>query len=160
MSNAKYAREKNRSFACTLIHSWTKIYATKLFCCWGVRRRTDSVAVFCGSPLGQWRFRFLGQKNREGLTDLDELWPSYRGSPRIGTTFFPTGEIPVTREKIAFRQNFGIFSGEIGQDTVTKISPRTPLGGSHITQSKFRPWPLTILRNLGKTFLGVGPLGA
>jgi len=48
----------------------------------GVRRRTDSVPVFCGSPLRPMEISVFWPKNREGLTDLDKLWPSYRGDPR------------------------------------------------------------------------------
>ena len=50
--------------------------------CGGVRQRIDSVPVFCGSPLRPMEISVFWPKNREGLTDLDELWPSYRGDPR------------------------------------------------------------------------------
>jgi len=40
------------------------------------------------------------------------------------------------------------------QGTVTKILSPTALGGPRMMQSKFRPRPLKILRNWGKTFWG------
>jgi len=106
---------------------------------------------------GQWRFRFFWPKNREGLTDLDELWPNYRGDSAHSHNFFPMRKIPVTREKIVIRQNFGIFVREnrprYSYQNFTTYDP----WGPHITQSKFRPWPLKLLRNWGKTFWGWGP---
>ena len=58
---------------------------------------------------GQLDFAFFGQKigtvQRSGLP----LGSVIGGPPRIATTFFPTGEIPVTLEKIIFCQTFGIF---------------------------------------------------
>ena len=75
--------------------------------------------------LGPMGFRVFWPKNREGLTDLDELWPNYRGTPAHSHNFFQTGEIPVTREKSFIVKILKFFSG---QGTVTKISPHTPLG--------------------------------
>ena len=125
--------------------------------CGGVTVMNDSVPEFYGSPLGPMGFRVFWSKIRDRLTDWAELWPTYRGYQGASTQCFLTGDFSCnSRNRRYSSKLWNFFSGEMGQGTVTKISPHTTLGGPRITQSKFRPWPLTILGNWGKTFLGVG----
>jgi len=71
--------------------------------------------------------------------------------------FFEYTRLPVTREIDDIRQNFGIFSPRNGPRYSYQIFTTYDPWGRRITQSKFRPWPLTILRYWGKLFGGGGP---
>ena len=98
---------------------------------------TTPFQTFAVHHWGQWRFRFFGQKNLEGLTDLYELWPSYRGTTAHRHNVFQTGEIPVTREKIVIRQNFAIFFwGNEPRYSYQNFTTYDPWG-PRITQLKF-----------------------
>ena len=74
----------------------------------------DSVPDFCGSPLGAMEISVfwpkIGTVQRSGLP----LGSIIGGTSAHRHNFFPTGEIPVTREIDDIRQNFGIFTGEMG----------------------------------------------
>jgi len=110
---------------------------------------------------GQWRFRFFGQKigavQRSGLP----LGSIIGGTTAHRHNVFLTGEIPVTREIDDIHQNFGIFFGEMGQGTVTKVSPHTTLGSPYnaIKISTLAP---KNFEKFGKNFYGgrgPGPWG-
>jgi len=106
---------------------------------------------------GQRDFTFFGQKigtvQRSGLPLGSIIGETPAHSHNF---FFRQGNSCNSRKKSFFVRIFEFFSGEIGQGTFTKISPYNPWG-PHITQSKFRPCPLPILRNRGKTLGGGGP---
>jgi len=69
--------------------------------------------------------------------------------------FFGKWEILVTRKKVDFRRNFGIFFCENGpRYRCQNFIPDGPWG-PRLAHSKNWPHPLRFLKNLGKTFLGV-----
>jgi len=65
----------------------------------------------------------------------------------------------VTREIVLFQRNFGFFSCESGPRYSCQNFIPMGLGGPRMAHSKIWTSPLRFLKNLGKTFLGVGRPG-
>ena len=103
----------------------------------------------------QWDFEFF-HLYREGSTAGGVPWQYHRGSRAHALNFFECAEIRITRETDDFRQTFGIFCGEMGQGTVTKILSLTPLGSPYNAIEILTLTPNNF-QKLGKNFRGGGP---
>ena len=90
---------------------------------------TDSVPDFCGSPLGAMEISFFWPKNREGLTDLDELWSTYGGNLRAYAQLFI--EVPLVqyaRNRRISAKIWNFFPGKWAKVQLPNFHHIRPLG--------------------------------
>jgi len=80
--------------------------------------------------LGQRDFEFFGRKILAVSPMALNFGLLIGGTNVHPLDLFEFTRFPVTREIDDIRQNFGIFSGEMDQGTVTNFSPRTTLGAA------------------------------
>ena len=113
--------------ACTDV---IRIQTQNDFCCFPSVSITNSVDDVSGSPLGQRDFEFFGRKILAVSPMALNFGLLIGGTNVHPLDLFEFTRFPVTREIDDIRQNFGIFSGEMDQGTVTNFSPRTTLGAA------------------------------
>ena len=84
-------------------------FYTACVLCGGVDCNTTPFQTFPVHHWGQWRFRFFGQKNLTAQRPGLPLGTNIEGTWAHALNFFTNWLFRLTREKVDFRQNFGIF---------------------------------------------------
>ena len=124
--------------------------------CGGVDCNTTPFQTFPVHHWGQWRFRFFGQKNLTAQRPGLPLGTNIEGTWAHALNFFTNWLFRLTREKVDFRQNFGIFLRASGPRYSYQIFTTYDPWGSPYDAVKISTLTPKIFEKLGKNFFGGG----
>ena len=122
----------------------------------GVDCNTTPFQTFPVHHWGQWRFRFFGQKNLTAQRPGLPLGTNIEGTWAHALNFFTNWLFRLTREKVDFRQNFGIFLRASGPRYSHQIFITYDPWGSPYDAIKILTLTPKIFEKLGKNFFGGG----